>query len=357
MADAGTARSARRFSLAAEGEVWRVAALGLVFVALAILPAFASRALLQDMFFVFAMLALAQYWNLLAGYAGLVSIGQQAFVGLGAYTLFAATLMLGLDPLIAILLGGIVSAILAVPTALIVFRLRGAYFAIGTWVAAEVFRLILAQVKQLGGGTGTSLGPAVTNTMAGLGWIAAAFGVRAPTARDIALYWLALALLVGTLALVYFLLRSRRGLALAALRDSETAAVSLGVDALRTRLLIYVLAAFGTGMIGALIYLQKARISPDAAFSVLDWTAYVIFIVVIGGIGTLEGPIIGAIVLFFLQDYLSAFGTWYLITLGALATIIMLVAPRGLWGVVADRLDWQLFPIRRRLHQGPGTGR
>ena len=213
---------------------------------------------------------------------------------------------------------------------------------------------MLAQVKQLGGGTGTSLGPDITNAMFGLKWIAATFGVRTPAARDIAVYWLALALLAGTLALVYFLLRSRRGLALAAIRDSETAAVSLGVDAFRTKLFVYVVTAFGTGMVGALIYLQKARISPDAAFSVLDWTAYVIFIVVIGGIGTIEGPIVGAIVLYFLQDYLAHFGTWYLITLGSLAAAVMLVAPRGLWGYVEQRLDWQLFPVRRHLGRAPG---
>ena len=212
----------------------------LLVVVLAAVPAFAGRALLQDLFFVFTMLALAQYWNLLAGYAGLVSVGQQAFVGLGAYALFAATLIADLDPLIAILLGGVVAAVLALPTALVVFRLRGAYFAIGTWVAAEVFRLILAQVKQLGGGTGTSLGPDITNQMAGLKWIAEIFGVRISAARDIANYWLALALLVGTLALVFFLLRSRRGLALAAIRDSETAADSLGVDGFRTKLVVYV---------------------------------------------------------------------------------------------------------------------
>ena len=126
--------------------------------------------------------------------------------------------------------------------------------------------------------------------MFGVKWIAATFAVRTPAARDIATYWLALGLLAGTLALVYFLLRSRRGLALAAIRDAETAAVSLGVDSFRTRLTIYLVTAFGTGLVGALIYLQKARVSPDAAFSVLDWTAYVIFIVVIGGLGTIEGP-------------------------------------------------------------------
>ena len=107
--------------------------------------------------------------------------------------------------------------------------------------------------------------------------------------------------------------------------------------------------AFGTGLTGALIYFQKARISPDAGFSVLDWTAYVIFIVVIGGIGTIEGPIIGVLVFFLLQNYLADFGTWYLILLGAIATAVMLVAPQGIWGMVVKRFDLQLFPVRRRL--------
>ena len=344
-----TVASARRFTVEADGAPLRIAIIAALVIVLAAVPAFVGRAVLQDLFFVFTMLALAQYWNLLAGYAGLVSIGQQAFIGLGAYSLFAATLIFNFDPLIAILIGGSVAAVLALPTALVVFRLRGAYFAIGTWVAAEVFRLILAQVKQLGGGTGTSLGPDITNQMVGLALIQSLFGGRVSGARDIANYWLALALLIGTLGLVFFLLRSRRGLALAAIRDSETAADSLGVDGFRTKLVVYVLTAFGTGMIGALIYLQKARISPDAAFSVLDWTAYVIFIVVIGGIGTIEGPIIGAIVLYFLQDYLSTFGAWYLILLGGLAIAVMLVAPGGIWGFVAQRFDLQLFPVRRKL--------
>lgn len=339
----------RSFAIEANGERARIAVLGALVLLLAALPAFVGRAALQDLFFVFTMLALAQYWNLLAGYAGLVSVGQQAFIGLGAYSLFAATLILNLDPLIGILIGGVSAMLFALPTALVVFRLRGAYFAVGTWVAAEVFRLILAQVKQLGGGTGTSLGPDITNDMAGLTFIRNLFGVRISAARDIANYWLALALLVATLALVFFLLRSRRGLALAAIRDSETAAGSLGVDSFRTKLVVYVLTAFGTGMVGALIYLQKARISPDAAFSVLDWTAYVIFIVIIGGIGTLEGPIIGAVVLYLMQNYLATLGPWYLIMLGGLAILVMLVAPGGLWSFVAQRFDVQIFPVRRRL--------
>jgi len=213
---------------------------------LAVLPLFASRGLTQSLFYVFTMLALAQYWNLLAGFAGLVSVGQQAYVGLGAYLLFACTAVAGLDPVLAILIAGLGSALVAIPTAFIVFRLRGAYFAIGTWVVAEVFRLLLAQVKTLGGGTGMSLPRQVTNDGALLRATADLLGLRIAAARDVLSYWLALAVAVGTIAFVYAMLRSRRGLALAAIRDSETAALSVGVDALRAKLWVYLAAAFGT---------------------------------------------------------------------------------------------------------------
>ncbi len=325
-----------------------VAGIGLVALLVA-LPAFAGRDLINDLIFVLTMLALAQYWNLLAGYAGLVSVGQQAFVGLGGYLLFALTLHAGLDPLVAILLAGLLAGALALPTALVVFRLSGAYFAIGTWVMAEVYRLVFAQFKQLGGGTGMSLPPFVTNEVAGIQWVKALFDVRTSAARDIVTYWVALALAVGTILLVYLILRSRHGLALAAIRDSEVAAESVGVDNFKTKLWVYVVTAAATGMVGALIYLQKARISPDAAFSVLDWTAYVIFIVVIGGIGTIEGPIVGVLVFYVLQTNLAHFGTWYLILLGLFAIVVMLFAPKGIWGYLSERYGLVVFPIRRRL--------
>lgn len=327
-----------------------LALFGIVLIGVLIaLPTFASRNTIQDLIFIFYMLALAQYWNLLAGYAGLVSVGQQAFVGLGAYLLFALTIFGEIDPILAILLAGAFAGLCAVPTAFVVFRLRGAYFAIGTWVMAEVYRLVLAQFKSLGGGTGTSLPASVTNGVFGIEWVKTVFDVRTPAARDIVTYWIALTLVVGTVLAVYWILRSRRGLALAAIRDSELAAESIGIDNFRTKFWVYVFAAIGTGMVGALIYLQKARISPDAAFSVMDWTAYVIFIVVIGGIGTIEGPLIGVIVFYLMQTYLSSYGTWYLILLGALAIVIMLFAPKGIWGYVSDRWGFVLFPVRRKL--------
>src|SRR6516162_4734580 len=163
------------------------------------LPAFASRVLLQELFYVFTMLSLAQLWNLLAGSAGLISVGQQAFVGVGAYTLFAFTVIAGLDAALSIVLSGALAGLVAIPVALIVFRLRGAYFAIGTWVVAEVCRLVLAQVKQLGGGTGTSLPPDIAGSIVGLDFVRNLFAVRGPAARDIMVYWLALVLAIGTL--------------------------------------------------------------------------------------------------------------------------------------------------------------
>jgi branched-chain amino acid transport system permease protein len=295
-------------------------------------------------------LALAEAWNLLAGYTGLVSVGQQAYVGLGGYAFFALSVLWGVPPLAALALAGGIAALLALPTAFVVFRLRGAYFAIGTWVVAEVFRLLLALVTPLGGGTGMSLPVAVVRHVA-----------EDRVLRDAITYYLGLGLGLGTILLAFLWLRSRHGLALTAIRDSETAAASVGVDNQRAKLAVYLIAAGITGLVGALIFLEKLRISPDAAFSVGDWTASVIFIVVIGGIGSIEGPIIGTIVFFVLRALLVDYGAWYLITLGLLAVVIMLLAPQGLWGVTGRPLGLELFPVRRRLRSlaaaAPAVGR
>ena len=313
------------------------------------LPFFSGRATIQDMFFILTMLVLAQWWNLLAGYGGLVSVGQQAFVGMGAYAMFGMVILAGWDPVPSILIAGLAALILAIPTAFFAFRLQGAYFAIGTWVIAEVTRLSVAQWKQLGGGTGTSLPRSATKNMWGVEWIKDLLDVKTSAARDILAYWLALILAVLTIGFIYWLLRSRRGLGLSALRDNFTAAKSLGVDAGAIKWFVFLISALGTGLAGGLIYMQKARISPDAAFSVLDWTAYVIFIVVIGGIGTIEGPIIGVIVFFLLQNMLADYGSWYLLILGVIGIAIMLFAPKGLWGLFSQKTGIQIFPVQRRL--------
>jgi branched-chain amino acid transport system permease protein len=310
-------------------------------VALAAAPWWADRASLRLLSEIYAYVALASLWNLLAGYAGLVSVGQQAYVGLGAYVLFGLAMLFGVHPLAAIPLAALAAAIVAIPVAALIFRLRGHYFAIGTWVVAEVFRLIASQVAALGGGSGTSLPIPVVLSIAATRQL-----------REFTVYWIALAQAVVILAAIVWLLRSRYGLALTAIRDSELGARSNGVDVARIKYAVYVAVAFGTAMVGALIFLQKIRISPDTAFSVNDWTAFVIFITVIGGIGRIEGPIIGTVVFFLLRQTLADLGAIYLLILGVVAIAVMLKAPKGLWGLIADHYGWQVFPLQRRLVVG-----
>ena len=324
----------------------RIAALlaAVIVVLLIAAPWWAGRADLRLLGEIFLYLALASLWNLLAGYAGLVSVGQQAYVWFGGYMLFALTMFAGLPPLLAIALAGVLGAAISVPVAALIFRLRGAYFAIGTWVMAEVFRLSFAQISALGGGSGTSLPTDIVRSMA-----------EGRSAREALSYWLALGAALVVVSAVYLLLRSRKGLALTAIRDNELASASLGIDIWRTKFFVYVVTSGLTAVIGALIFLQKLRISPDAAFSVNDWTAFVIFIVVIGGIGTLEGPIIGTLVFFALRETLADLGTVYLMVLGLVAIVVMLKAPRGIWGFIRHRFDLQLFPLGYRVERDTDT--
>lgn len=282
-------------------------------------------------------LALASMWNLLAGYAGLLSVGQHAYVGLGGYVLFSSVLFLGLNPLWALPIAALVGAVLSLPVAWLVFRLKGPYFAIGTWVVADVFRLAFSQMTSVGGGSGLSL---PTEAMKSIG---------SKSEREMILYLLALAVCLGAVGLIYLLLRSRLGLALTAIRDNDTASASLGIDIGRIKLVTYVVTAAVTSVVGVLIFLYKLRISPEAAFSMNDWTVFVILIVVIGGIGTIEGPIIGTLLYFILREYLADLGAIYLMILGGLSIVIMLWAPKGIWGLVVKRWDLSLFPVGYRI--------
>ncbi len=171
--------------------------------------------------------------------------------------------------------------------------------------------------------------------------------------RDAILYLMSLAAALFVFAIVYLLLRSRHGLALTAIRDSEPASASLGVNTFRTKFIIYLVTAACTGLVGGLIFLQKLRISPEAGFSINDWTVVVIFMVVIGGIGTLEGPFIGMLIYIVLRELLADYGTIYLMLMGAIAIAVMLKAPFGIWGWVIQRYDLQLFPVGRRLALAP----
>jgi branched-chain amino acid transport system permease protein len=311
-----------------------IAAMALL-AGLASLPAWGDAGTMRLLIEFFTLLALAEMWNLLAGYAGLVSIGQQAFIGLGAYGLYTFADLLGLHPLLAIAVTAAGVGLIALATSFFVFRLEGGYFAVGTWVIAEVFRLVVASNKAVGAGTGVSL-----QSLAQFG----------PQGRITITYWLALGVGFAAVATGVLIMRSRLGLSLRAIRDSDVAARSLGVDVFRAKVSVYLIASVGCAVAGAVIYMNLLRIQPTAAFGV-EWTAWIIFIVIIGGLGSIEGPIIGTVVFIGLRELLGDYGSAYLIVLGTLAVTITILAPRGLWGVLDDRYSISLFGIHRRLVQ------
>ena len=208
-------------------------------------------------------------------------------------------------------------------------RLRGGYFAIATWVIADVFQLVISRFPTLGGGTGIGLP-----------------GMRdfSPTLLLQLTYWASLTVVVISLGGTYLLLRGRLGLVLQAMRDDEIAARTIGGRVLWAKRVVYLVAAAGCGAAGAIVIISQLNVQPTAAFSI-GWTAQMIFVTVIGGIGTLEGPIVGTIVFYALQQTLSDQGAWYLVLLGVVAIAIAIWSPRGIWGAVADRLGLRLFPV------------
>jgi branched-chain amino acid transport system permease protein len=313
-------------------QVALLVAFGLVLVA-ASMPWWAESSWMRDFVEIACYFIFAVMWNLLAGYGGMVSIGQQAYFGLGGYVMLMLGNFAGVNPFVAVPLAAAAAALIAVPVSRVAFRLQGGYFAIGTWVIAEVFRLSFANMSFIGGGSGTSL--------------TALRGIDKAT-RESTTFWMALGCVVASVALVYFFLRSKQGLALLAIRDNEVAAESQGIAVQKMKLAVYVVAALGAGLAGALYFVGNLRISPDAAFSV-NWTAFAIFMVVIGGIGRIEGPLVGALVFFLLNKFFSDYGTWYLLGLGALAIFVTIYFKQGLWGWAQQRWGWSLFPTQRKL--------
>ena len=309
-----------------------------VVAVLALSPFWGTTSTTNTLVRLMTLICLGQMWNLLAGYAGLVSIGQQAYIGVGAYTLVYFSSEHGIDVFACIALAGVVAAVLSLPLAGVAFRLRGGYFAIGTWVIAEVLRLVVANTETLGGGAGTSLTAVATYD---------------PSTRQTLTLWFAVAAGAGSVLLVWWLLRRPLGTALTAVRDSETAAQALGVRVTRAKLAAYVVSAAGCAIAGAIIYVNLLRVQPAAAFSV-NWTAFMIFMVVIGGIGTIEGPLVGALVFFALQEWLADLGSTYLIVLGLLAIAVTIKLPGGLWGLISERTGLSLFPTGHRLELRPG---
>ena len=276
----------------------------------------------------FIVLTMASMWNLLAGYAGLVSVGQQAFVGLGAYFVLILALH-GTSPFAALPVAAIGCGVAALPMWWLVSRLRSGYFAIATWVLAATTMLIIEKFSSIGGGTGMPL---------------PGFAGLDPTLLTAYTYWAGLAVTVVALVGIYLLLRGRLGLVLTAIRDDEAAARSSGARVGLARMLVFVVAGAGCGAAGALLAISQLQVQPGAVFSV-QFTAEMAFVTIIGGLGTIEGPIVGTAVYMILQQTLASYNAWYLIILGLVAIVVTLFARRGLWGLVDTHLNVRLFPV------------
>jgi branched-chain amino acid transport system permease protein len=299
-------------------------------VALPWVGSFALQRLPVEMLTVYT-LALA--WNLLAGYGGLVAVGQHVFVGVGAYALFAVSNTFGVNPWLVLPVAVLASGLFALASAWPMFRLSGAYFAVGTWVLAELMRIAVLNSEWLGAGGGMPL---------------EAMAQFDRFQRNAGVYWAALATGAGSFIAARALLRGRLGLALTSLRDAEVAAQACGVPVQRAKLVLWVVTGCMAGGAGAIAYMNTLQVTPDASFG-LSWTATAIFIAVLGGIGSLEGPLIGTLVYFALRELFAAYGAWYFIGLGGLAITTMLLHPGGAWGLIHQRWPLDLFGLRRRM--------
>lgn len=312
-------------------------AIVLLIAVLATLPLFVGKGSVHLGFEIFVLLALAQLWNLLAGYGGLISLGLQAFIGLGAYCLFFLSNTLNVSPFWILPLSAFFCAAIAVASALALFRLRDAYFVIGSWVLSEIIASLIIKTPGLGGSSGLSL---LTTSLIDLRWF------------QTVVYWLSGLAAFGAIAGSYVLLKSPLGLGLMGVRDNERAATSIGIDAWSSRMLVYVVTAAGAGLVGAINYMASLYVTTYSAFDI-GWIGAMVFTVVVGGMGTLEGPILGTLIYFVLREgftfLLPTSGSWYLATMGAIAAATMMVAPRGLWPLLSEKFGLQPLSVRRKL--------
>lgn len=302
------------------GAIWIVA-----FIILASLPILGlpiSNLLYLFTFFVY--LAWIEMWNLLAGYSGLVSLGQPAFIGISGYAL-AMFVWFGGSIYLGILIAGISAMLFALVISVPTFRMRGVYFSISTLIIAEVLMLWFNAWRPVGG-AGSPVGGG------------AGFPIKAAAGISLSqIYWLGLIIGIASIFVVKFILNSKIGLGLQLIRDNEDAASIIGVNSFRLKLYSFLIASFITGIAASIFYIFQGHVEPRSAFSV-SWTITLITGTVIGGIGVKEGPILGAGVVTFLHFILAKFGTLDLLIEGIILVTFIMFLPKGVVGEVKEKL-------------------
>jgi branched-chain amino acid transport system permease protein len=276
-------------------------------------------------FLFFIYLALANMWNLLCGYCGLISLCQTAFIGLAGYTLVIFTWN-GLPISLGILCSVLVAVVFAVVISLPLFRLRGIYFAIGSLIVPDVLRVIFLLWRPVG------------EKIHGKGAGYMLKGLEQVSMTHI--YWLAICVGIGSLLMMRLILSSKLGMGLAAIRDNDTAASSSGINIFRLKLLAFVLSGVVTALAGAVFFMFQGYIAPTSGFS-MRWTMTMILATVIGGISTEEGPVIGTVIIVFLHFVLARYAGISLVIQGTILVLIMLLAPQGIIGFLRNTRPYQ----------------
>ena len=301
--------------------------LGILFVLLGTIPLWGSDYILLFGLLLCLYMAMSQMWNLLVGYSGLLSLGQQAFIGFGGYSVAVLTNYYGVYVWLSVLIGGLFSVLLALFMSLFIFRMKGIFFGIGTWIFAEILLLWFSNWEYVKYGTGLFIKPA-------------------PPPSMMMIFYAAFIMALGSLAVVYLILRSKIGLGLMAMRDNEEVSETIGVEIFRSKLFCFLVAAFITGTTAGVLYVFQIFIQPYKAFAI-DWTVILVFIVIIGGIGTIEGPIVGSFLYVLLTQWLADYGHTSMLILGLIAITIMLVAPKGIMGTLQEKTGFTILSPRR----------
>ena len=294
-------------------------------VALVILGFAGSNNIRRILIKVFLYCAMAVMWNLMSGYTGMTSLGQQAFIGVAGYSMAVMTTTYLASYWIGLLVGGAIGAVLALVLAVILFRMRGMYFAVATWVIAEALKTFFLSWKFVNQGGGMAVTGRPDRTI---------------------IYLVALAICVAAIVVVYLLLNSKIGLGLTAMRDDADAASSVGVNIFKSKLICFVIAGIFTALAGGWYFLNNVSIYPASGYG-NSWTVAVVFIVIIGGIGTMAGPIVGSIIYVALAEVLADFPGWSNIILGLIAILVILFLPDGILGTLQKKFNFEILSQKR----------
>jgi branched-chain amino acid transport system permease protein len=269
-------------------------------------------------------------FNLLGGYAGQVSFGHAAFFGISSYAYALLFNEAALNPLLAMVLAAALSSVICVPLGLILFRLRGAYFALSMLAFAEITRLIAQEWTS------------VTNGAAGLLYLAA-FPNKTSN------YWILLIMVIGSIVATWLLVRAKPGAYFLAIREDQDAAEALGINTFRYKLVAFIVSAFMMGLAGAFYASYYAYLEPNVVFNSINISLNVLIVTLIGGIGRLWGPLVGATILVMTNEiFVHVFGEGNVLMSGILLIVFMLFMPEGLIGRLHKEIDRGRLAWRHR---------